>query len=79
MKLLAILTGTLAVLTVSSVTDAAQAASRYHHARAHHGYGAYAQYRGHRPTGPSNLNFEMGSGWNNGSPGHPQYGNPDHN
>jgi hypothetical protein len=67
----------VAALSAIAVTPAS-ANSRYHHYRHHHhGYGAYA--RGHRPTGPGNPNFEMGSGWNNGSPRHPQYGRPDHN
>jgi hypothetical protein len=82
MKLWSILLGAVAIVAVSVGTTPASAASRHHsyrHHHHHHGYGAFAQYRGHRPTGPSNPQFEMGSGWNNGSPGHKQYGRPDHN
>jgi hypothetical protein len=70
----------LSVVAVAALSaTAASAATRYHHYRHHHyGYNAYGMYRGDRPTGPSSQNFEMGSGWNNGSASHPQYGRPDH-
>ena len=78
MNIRTILSALLATVILSAMADTSASARTRHHQYRHHGYGALAQHRGHAPTGPSSQNFELGSGWNNGSTRHPQYGRPDH-
>ena len=71
-----ILIGATVAATVA--TTAAEARRYYRH---HSGYAAYARvYPAGRyhPTGPASTNFELGSGWNNGTQRPTQYGRPGH-
>ena len=92
MRISKLLIGGVAALVLTATAVASADARSRHHRYYHAGYGAYAYapgyvgvrvaprsyYYGARPSGPSSMNFELGSGWNNGSLRATQYGRPNH-
>ena len=93
MSISKILVGGFAALALTVTAAAtADAKSRKHYRHYSAGYGAYAfapgnvgygvaprrYYGARRPTGPASMDFELGSGWNNGSVRATQYGRPNH-